>query len=279
MERNNRKPGRISRPARYPHTASVLIIMFGCIAGGLAQQASENSPKLKEPNPALLSGQHLFEARCASCHGLNGKGGERAPDLVTRPEIARLSERELLDVLRKGVPSKGMPAFGGMPPGELSSVVKFVRSMQGNRNLKFAPASIENGKKLFNGKGRCADCHMVHGVGGFLGSDLSIYAANHSAEDIRGAILAAGKRPGIRKGLANITTSDGRTISGLVRNEDNFSIQVQSVDGAFHLLEKSALSELTFEPAPLMPNDYSSQLSQSELEELVAYLASTVDAK
>jgi len=278
MEKSGRRSDWISRPAGILSGTGVLIILMFCV-GGAAQRVSQRAQRLNVSDPSLLNGQHLFESRCSSCHGLNGKGGERAPDIVTRPEVAKLSERDLLELLRKGVPQKGMPAFDGMAAEELSSVVKYVRAMQGSRNGYFAPASIENGRNLFNGKGHCAECHMVRGVGGFLGPDLSNYAANHSAEEIREAILVADKRPGLRKGLANVTTKDGQKFSGLVRNEDNFSIQLQSVDGAFHLLEKSDLAELAFEPMPLMPGDYSSQLSQSELNELVGYLANAVHGK
>jgi len=253
-----------------------LIIVFLSLAGSHARHVSSQSTK---SDPALLGGQHLFEARCASCHGLNGKGGERAPDIVTRQEVAKLSEHELLEVVRKGIPSKGMPAFEALPASQLSSVVQYVRSMQGKRSQNFTAASIEDGRKLFNGKARCADCHMIQGVGGFLGPDLSSYSTNHSAEDIRNAILFANKRPSARKGLANIAMKDGRNIAGLVRNEDNFSVQVLSPDGVFHLVDKADVSDLVFEPKPFMPNDYNSQLTQSELESIVAYLASAINAK
>jgi hypothetical protein len=89
----------------------------------------------------------------------------------------------------------------------------------------------------------------------------------------------ADKRPGDRKGLAKATTKDGQQISGLVRNEDNFSVQLQALDGMFHLLEKSNLSELTFDSAPMMPIDYDSRLSKSELDQLVGYLLSLGDTK
>lgn len=275
MEESNRRSDRIFRLAGL-NGWGVWIIVFLCLVGSHAQRVSSQSMK---PDPVLLGGQHLFEARCASCHGLNGRGGERAPDIVTRPEVAKLSEQELLGVVRKGIPSKGMPAFEALPASQLSGVVQYVRSMQGKRRQTFTAASMEDGRKLFNGKARCAGCHMVRGVGGFLGPDLSNYAANHSAEDIRSAILTADKRPNIRKAVANITMKDGRNIAGLVRNEDNFSIQIQSLDGAFHLIDKSDASDLTFEPKPLMPNDYSSQLTQSELESVVAYLVSAISAK
>jgi putative heme-binding domain-containing protein len=120
---------------------------------------------------------------------------------------------------------------------------------------------------------------MVNGRGGFLGPDLSDYGANHSAGDIRHSILSADSRPALHKTLARITTKAGQQVSGLVRNEDNFSLQLQSLDGAFHLLEKNDVAELTWDPLPIMPGDYGAKLSQEELNQLVAYLASLTEAK
>ena len=56
-------------------------------------------------------------------------------------------------------------------------------------------------------------------------------------------------------------------------------MQLQGQDGAFHSLEKSDLSELIFDSEPVMSDDYGSKLSKSELDQLVGYLLSVVDAK
>ena len=191
----------------------------------------------------------------------------------------RLSDSETLKVLREGILAKGMPPFAALGPAKLSEVLNYLRSLQGKGRAPAVTANTEEGKEIFAGKGGCSECHMVHGVGGFLGPDLSDYGASHSADDIRSAIVSADKRPGSRKGLAKATTKDGQQISGLVRNEDNFSVQLQALDGTFHLLEKSSLSELTFDSAPVMPSDYDSKLSKSELDQLVGYLLSVGDAK
>ena len=172
-----------------------------------------------------------------------------------------------------------MPPFVALGPAKLSEVLNYLRSLQGKDKTPAVTASVKEGKEIFAGKGGCLECHMVQGVGGFLGSDLSDYGASHSADDIRSAIVSADQRPGFRKGLAKATTKDGQQISGLVRNEDNFSVQLQALDGTFHLLEKSSLSELTFDSAPVMPSDYDSKLSKSELDQLVGYLLSIGDAK
>jgi putative heme-binding domain-containing protein len=196
-----------------------------------------------------------------------------------RPEIVRLSDPETLKLLRDGIPTKGMPPYAALGPAKLSEILNYLRFLQGKRAAPGAVGNAGNVKELFTGKGGCSECHMVHGIGGFLGPDLSGYGASHSADDIRSAIVSADKRPEIRKGVAKAITRDGRQISGLVRNEDNFSVQLQALDGTFYLLEKSSLSELTFDSTPVMPSDYDSRLSKSELDQLVAYMLSVGDAK
>jgi cytochrome c1 len=56
-------------------------------------------------------------------------------------------------------------------------------------------------------------------------------------------------------------------------------VQLQALDGTFHLLEKSSLSELTFDSTPAMPSDYDSKLSKAELDQLVSYLMSMRNPK
>jgi cytochrome c oxidase cbb3-type subunit III len=225
------------------------------------------------------AGRQTFESSCAPCHGLNGKGGEHAPDIATSPDIVGLSDSEIIKVLREGKPQAGMPPFAGLGTAKLSDLLNYLRLLQSERRAPTVVGSAGKGKEVFSGKAGCSECHMVHGSGGFLGPDLSDYGASHSADEIHSAIVSAEKRPAIHKGLAKATTRDGRQISGLIRNEDNLSVQLQAQDGAFYSLEKSDLSELTFDPEPLMSDNYGAKLSKSELDQLVGYLLSVVDAK
>lgn len=281
MKVRGRETHRFSARARLIQQRGAWIVaaLICSIGASHAQTTVHRFERLKQPNHALAFGRRTFESSCAPCHGLNGKGGERAPDIAVKPEIVRLSENEILKILRDGKPQAGMPPFGALGPAKLSDVVKYLRFLQGKREAPAVAVNTEEGRNIFIGKAGCSECHMVQGTGGFLGPDLSDYGESHSADDIRSAIVSADKRPGVRKGLAKATTKDGRQISGLVRNEDNFSVQLQALDGTFHLLEKSSLSELTFDLVPVMPSDYDSQLSQSDLDQLVAYLLSVRDTK
>lgn len=69
-----------------------------------------------------------------------------------------------------------------------------------------------------------------------------------------------------------VQARDGREFTGTVRNEDNFSLQLQSEDGTFHLLMKSELLKVEFRSPPAMPTDYGNRLTSKELDDLVSYL-------
>jgi putative heme-binding domain-containing protein len=154
-----------------------------------------------------------------------------------------------------------------------------MRLLQGKGPAAALPGNPGKGKELFAGKAGCSECHMVQGLGGFLGPDLSNYGASHSVSDIHDAIVTADRRNRTgRKVLAKATTKDGQTVSGLVRNEDNFSLQLQSLDGALHLLAKSDITDLSFSAKPLMPDDYATRLSKEELDHLVGYMMSVAKA-
>jgi putative heme-binding domain-containing protein len=120
---------------------------------------------------------------------------------------------------------------------------------------------------------------MVNGTGGFLGRDLSNYGENHSVTEIRAVIVKPEIATGTRGHVAEVTAKDGKSYSGVVRNEDNFSLQLQSLDGTFHLFSKSDLVTISYHQESLMPADYGSKLSAAELDALAAYLASIARTK
>jgi cytochrome c oxidase cbb3-type subunit 3 len=244
-----------------------------------AQDAQKSAAKRPPAATSPSGGQQAFESTCAPCHGLDGRGGERAPDIATRPEVTRLSDQGLLKVLREGIPEKGMPPFAALGSAKLSALLSYVRSLQGKGTETPVAGNTGRGKELFWGKAGCSDCHMVNGAGGFLGPDLSNYGENHSVTEIRAAIVKPEISAGTRGHVAEVTAKDGQSYSGLVRNEDNFSLQLQSLEGTYHLFLKSDLAAITYRPESLMPADYGSKLSRAELDAVAAYLASIARRK
>ncbi|HVO57008.1 MAG TPA: c-type cytochrome [Dongiaceae bacterium] len=243
------------------------------LSGGAPGWAQESPGKKSEPSAATLAaGQQVFGTICASCHGLDGKGGERGPDIASRADVARLGDEELLKILRNGIADKGMPAFAGLGTAKLNGVLAYLRSLQGKGSVTTVSGDAAKGKELFFGKAECASCHMVNGRGGFLGPELSHYGQSHKAADIRAAIVNPKASVEGRYRGAEVSTKDGKTLAGALRNEDNFSLQLQTADGDFHFFSKTELSAIRYREESLMPGDYGKKLDGAEIDALVAYL-------
>lgn len=213
-----------------------------------------------------------YESVCASCHGLDARGGERGPDVVSRPEVVRKTDAELTETLNNGRTAAGMPAFSSFGPARLSALVAYLRLLQGRGRGASLPVDPTRGKALFFGKAECAECHMVSGQAGFFAQDITSYAARLDAEEVRAKIVNPDKDLDPRRGMVNVTLQDSTALSGVARNEDNFSLQLQTLDGVFHLLNKSDIQTQTYAERSAMPPDYGSMLSPAELNDVVSYL-------
>jgi cytochrome c oxidase cbb3-type subunit 3 len=226
----------------------------------------------KNTNTSPVEGKKAFESICATCHGLDGRGGERGPDIARAQEVRRRSDSQLLEILQEGRPAAGMPAFAALGAEELQRIRAYVRALQGIGPASALPGDPQRGKSLFFGKAGCSQCHMMNGAGGFLGADLSNYGASQPPAEIRNAILNINRNPDPRSRTVVVTLRNGSVLTGLARNEDNFSLQLQSLDGSFHLLNKSDILHQEAQPTTPMPSGYDSLLSPAELDDLVKYL-------
>jgi cytochrome c oxidase cbb3-type subunit III len=243
--------------------AAVMLVGASCTFVFSAQHAITRS---KMPQKA---GRTIFASTCAGCHGLDGRGSERAPDIAKKREIQRLSDPELVGIVRDGVPGTGMPAFHSLSIAEIKSVVAYLRVLQGNNKPATLPGDPERGGVLF-AKAGCLRCHTVAGKGGFIAADLSSYGHTHSLTEIRNAIAHRNESGEIRSVL--VSTRDGQKYSGRIRNEDNFSLQLQTLDGTFYFFSKSEIERVEDTSPSFLPSDYNSSLSSKELDDIVSYL-------
>jgi cytochrome c oxidase cbb3-type subunit III len=256
--------------ASIPFTAIVCFLPFAAIA--FSAQNKPRTTASKTNATSEVDAKAIFETACASCHGLDARGGERGPDIVSRPEVVRKADAELLKILTDGKTAAGMPSFANYGAGRLSALVAYLRRLQGRSKMPPLPGDPMQGKALFFGKAKCAECHMVSGQGGFLGQDLTSYAARMSADGVLSAIANPNKDLDPRRGLITVILADSTKLSGVARNEDNFSLQLQTPDGVFHLLNKSDIQSLTYTGRSPMPSDYGLTFSSAELNDLVSYL-------
>lgn len=224
-------------------------------------------------------GRQDFVSLCSGCHGLDGKGAERAPNIAADPNVQRLNDTAITNIISEGIAGTAMPPFHTLGASRIQSILLYLRQLQGNKKSSNSAGDPIAGKRIFFGEGQCSSCHMVEGVGGFLGPDLSVYGASHSAEETLSAILEPSRNLGGKKSAVTATTLDRTLITGIVRNEDNFSIQLQTENGAFYFLKKSDLQGLDGQSRSLMPSDYGQKLRPQQLQDLASYLARSAEAR
>ncbi len=235
-----------------------------------AQQGS--ATQAGEASSGNTLGQTVFQTRCAACHGLDGRGGEHAPSIV-QDQVKSLTDEELAGIVHNGIPGKGMPEFSSLGSAAIKSVVAYLRELQGAVAPEAVTGDATRGKDLFFGKAECSTCHVVQGVGKFVADDLSDYGRNHQPSEIRRAILDPGKAGDSPPEQVTATTRSGAELSGVIRNEDNFSVQLQDPQGDFYLILKSDTVRVSRTPVPMMPSDYSKRLTHEEIDDLVSFIA------
>ena len=92
-----------------------------------AEQASKPNPLASRPHTAA-GGAKVFRQRCTTCHGDDGRGTTKAPDL-TGPDVQQQSDGALFWKISSGNTHAGMPAFSFLPDLQRWQLVLHVRSL------------------------------------------------------------------------------------------------------------------------------------------------------
>jgi cytochrome c oxidase cbb3-type subunit III len=256
-------------PLRLRRASNLAVAL--AVAGGAVVAWPQTAPQHTHKTASATRGKQIFSSACAQCHGLDGRGSERAPNIADGPTVQRLSDSRILQIIQNGVPGTGMPAFHSFDSSQLRALVAHLRTLQGKNKAAPLPGNPEQGKALFFGKAECSQCHMVAGEGGFIASDLSEYARIHEADQIRSAIVDPASA-GQQARLVTVTLHGGEKYEGRVRDEDNFSVQLQSLDGTFYFLSKSDIDKMQTDSQSLMPADYGTRLNTHEMNDVISYL-------
>ena len=221
---------------------------------------------------AQTPGKVLFDGHCSRCHGIGGTGGE-GPSLAL-PVLRHAADDETLaSVITNGIPDTDMPGNWMLGEREVQQVVQYVRSLS-RAEPEAVPGDSDRGRLVFEGKGACNICHIVGGDGGALGPDLSNVGAVRGAAYLRESLVSPGKKVAQRYVLVRARTDDGREITGVRVNEDSFTVQVRDESGRFHSMSKLSLEKLEKRFGESLMPSYEGELSASELDDVVSYLAS-----
>src|SRR6204780_5175869 len=116
-------------------------------------------------------GGRLFRANCTICHGAQGDGVPGI-DLMHGKFRHAKDDDDIAAIIRSGIPGTAMPP-NNFTDFRALTIVAYLRSMAAATATTTSGGDPGRGKALYEGKGNCASCHRIRGVGARLGPDLS----------------------------------------------------------------------------------------------------------
>ncbi len=271
-------------------------LLSGCIAfsiifvtAAMSCAADDRNPLAHDPK-AAKAGEYEFRINCALCHGLGARGGGRGPDLTRATKKHTHSDADMFQVISNGIPGTVMPANGtngqgvGMTDEEIWQIIAYIRSQEVKASTK-TTGNAGHGKDLFYGDANCSLCHMVEGKGGRIGPDLTAVGSSRTHEALIDSVRNPSRR--LAWGLTEptkefpqeyetvtVVTADGKEIKGVALNEDNFSVQIMDTNEQIHLLDRDKLRSFSKSRESLMPKYKTDVLSDKDLDDILAFLAS-----
>jgi len=248
-----------------------LLLVLGAI---FFSECALLSARAEESNTG--QGAQRFMEYCAGCHGADGRGGDRAPSLVAPSNAAKRSDSELFRIVHDGTKG-GMPPFAQIGEANIAAVLQYVRRLVGaEASTGAADVAVTGdaaaGRALYFGKAQCSNCHLMHGKGGFIAGNLTNYGRSRAADVILQEITNPDNPLAPSSQVAIVTTSTGEKITGVLRNEDAFTVALQTEDGRFHLMARGDVTDVHYTERSLMPRDYGKRLTSRELNDIVSFL-------
>lgn len=221
---------------------------------------------------AVKAGMGAYRVRCADCHGMDARG-IRSPD-ITQVWAAGRTDDALFRTIRNGITGTEMPSFTAPRTSDTDiwRILAYLKTMATPAPAEAARGSSQAGVGVFATK--CLACHRVGDQGGRLGPDLSRIGIARTraamSRQIRGAVqdFRTGYEP------VTLTTPGGQQIHGVKKNEDQYSVQVMDTGERIQGYLREDMRTVTNEKQSTMPTFGADALSDSDLDDLLAYLTS-----
>lgn len=247
--------------------ASALLPFAGDTAP--AAESGGGNPLGRDPE-AIQAGDELFHERCAVCHGQRAQGA-MASNLVRTRTVRSGSVEALFKLIRTGMPGTEMPPQPDLSDQRIWQIVSYLRSMALPGQQPPLPGDVEAGRALFESAG-CASCHVVNGSGGFYGPPLDSIGIQKTSDQIRRDVLEPDASQVYGHESVAVETLDGRSVEGVLKNEDTFLVLVQKADGQVEVFRRSRLRLVEMQSRSRMPGDYGTRLSEEQIGDLLAFL-------
>lgn len=161
------------------------------------------------------------------------------------------------------------PAAGKLDPKKLPiPAILAKRNGDARRGEQVLAASLK-------GESQCLRCHMVRGIGGQIGPDLSMIGKKGSKENLYDSLLTPSKAIADQYVQWKVNTSDGKSITGLQMAETETTRTIRDANGKDYVINKADEDGKPQKSlVSIMPDNLVAAFTEEELVDVVEYLMS-----
>ncbi|MFV0443708.1 MAG: c-type cytochrome, partial [Planctomycetaceae bacterium] len=158
-------------------------------------------------------------------------------------------------------------AIRSTPEEKLKQIAQYKRTLLPKQLDR---ADLPHGRELY--AKNCGKCHKLFGDGGAIGPDIT--GSNRANLDyILQNIVDPSALVGKDYQTTTLVTKDGRVLNGLVKEENDSAVTLQTANEVI-VVDKQEIEDRKLSEQSLMPEGQLKDWPQSDVQDLVAYLAS-----
>jgi mono/diheme cytochrome c family protein len=190
------------------------------------------APAASHYRPAGKAGQIITDLACFSCHAINGRGGDMAPDLTW--EGSSVQRKWLEDFFRnpgtlRPALIRRMPKFN-LTNEEVTTLTDYVMAVYQTPEFErdsmpesgYSPTQVEQGRQLFYSKYACQSCHIVDGKAdkGYIGPTLTSVGSRLTGAWVYHWLKnPQALRPGTTEPNRNMTDDEAKSLTAFLMTQ------------------------------------------------------------
>lgn len=247
--------------------------------GGRAGRGPAYPVHPQADDATIARGQTIYSQDCATCHGMDARGGQGGINLVRSQLVMDDDKGELIaPVIQNGRPQLGMPKFD-LTAEQITDIAGYLHRAGANyRTIIDFPTNIlvgdaSAGQAFFSGDGKCSTCHSITG-------DLAGIGAKMDPKSLQNALVSGGGGRGrgatgteVPPTTVTVTLIGGKVVEGKLDHLDDFVVTLTDANDN-HLTydrEKSVAKVVVHNPLQAHV-DMLPKLTDDQIHNLTAYL-------
>ncbi len=196
------------------------------------------APAVSRYEPAGKAGRLINDLNCFSCHMINGRGGDMAPDLTW--EGSSVQRDWLVQFLRnpntlRPALIRRMPKFN-LTDAEINTLTDYIMTVYQSPKVDrdsmplsgYAPGQVELGKQLYYSKYSCQACHIIDTKQdkGYIGPTLTHVGSRLTAAWIYNWLKdPQALRPGTQEPKRNLSDDEARALTAFLMSQKGHQAQ------------------------------------------------------